>query len=360
MLVVVVWHVTLVWPSAIPLRPSTTSVIQWPLTLSQWSLPVFFIMAGYFGAMLHARWGTARFARDRLLRIGVPLLVALGTIVPATWLLLNSYLSANVDLVRAGPLHVWFLYYVLIFFALVPLVPMLPLEWTRQRLVALLRSAFAAPVLAACTMALLFVASQLSSASIVWVVPQPALVVFYGSFFAFGAVVQGSANGIDLVGRRLGPNAAVTLAALVPTVLLREGPILAAPQTLVASAQSYVWMAAFCLFAWSATFTVFGLGRRFLSVERPALRYIADASYWVYLVHLPLVVALILLVKPLGWPFWAAWLLVLALLFSILLGLYELVVRHSVVGRVLNGRRPPRGWGPRRPGRDRVPEGASG
>jgi hypothetical protein len=39
------------------------------------------------------------------------------------------------------------------------------------------------------------------------------------------------------------------------------------------------------------------------------------------------------------------------------------VVRHSAVGRVLNGARPPRGWRIPHPWRrraDRVPEGASG
>jgi len=361
MLVVVLWHVTVFWPPVLPLSPSSLSVIQWPMALSRWSLPLFFLMAGFFGALLHARWGTARFARDRLVRIGVPLLVGLVTIVPVTWLLFNKSYSADSDIFREGPLHLWFLWYLLLFYALVAALPHLPgVAWLRRRLVALLGSALAVPVLAAFTTALLFAVGQLPPAPALWLVPQPVMVVFYGSFFAIGALVHGSSSGMDLVGRRLGLNAALALASVVPTVLLSPGPIWVGLGTLAPSGRDYLRIAAICLLAWSGTFAVCGLGRRWLAVERPALRYVADSSYWIYLMHLPLALALVLVVTPLGLPFPVAWLLVVTLLFSILLALYELIVRHSVVGRVLNGPRPPRGWGPRRPGRDRVPEGASG
>lgn len=269
MLVVVLWHVTVLWMLAVPLSPSTMSAIQWPMALSRWSLPLFFMMAGFFGAKLHARWGTARFARDRLLRIGLPLLVGLVTIVPVTWLLLNKYVSAGADLFRGGPLHLWFLYYVLLFYALVLALPHLPgVAWLRRGLVAVLRCALAVPVLAAFTTALVFAVDQLPPGPPVWLVPQPALVVFYGSFFALGALVQGSSSGMDLVGRRLGLTTALAVAALVPTVLLRTGPIWAGPISLVPTVQSYLWIAAFCLLAWSATFTVCGLGRRWRSSAR--------------------------------------------------------------------------------------------
>jgi len=361
MLVVVLWHVTGSWPAVQPLGPTTMSVIQWPMGLSRWSLVLFFMMAGYFGALLHARWGTARFVRDRLLRIGVPLLVGLVTIVPLTWLIIHRW-SANAALFPEGALHLWFIYYVLLFYAAVLALPHLPgMAWLRRRLVTLLRSAVAVPVLAAITMALVLAAGLLPPApAAVWAIPHPTLVAYYGAFFAFGALVQGSSGGMDLVGRRLGPNAALALAALVPAVLLRTGPLAAGPVWLVPTARGYLSLAALCLLAWASTFTLCNLGRRWLAADRPALRYVADSSYWIYLMHLPLALVLILLIAPLGLPFPVAWLLVAALLFSILLGLYELVVRHSVVGKVLNGPGAPRGWGRGRPGNGRVPEGASG
>jgi len=362
MVVVVTWHVTALWTGIIPLSESTTSAIQWPLTLSQWSLPMFFLMAGFFGGTLRAHWGAARFARNRLLRIGLPLAVCLVTVVPLTWVLFSKYLSIEVDLVRAGLLHLWFLYYVLLFYGLMVVFPHVPkAAWWRQQTEALLRSSMAVPALATLTLALLF-AARLVPAAPLWAIPNLSLVAFYGSFFALGAVVQGSSNGMDLIGRRPGLSATLTLVALFPTVLLRSGPINAAPGTLVGSTQGWAWTAAFCVLAWSATFTVCGLARRFLSAESPAIRYVADSSYWIYLTHLPLVVLLIVLIKPLELPFWVAWPLVMAVLFTVLLITYELVVRHTLVGRILNGPRPRRQWG--RPARTQarrgLPEGHSG
>ena len=42
---------------------------------------------------------------------------------------------------------------------------------------------------------------------------------------------------------------------------------------------------------WIWCFALFGTATRFLSGERRVVRYLADSSYWIYPVHLPLVVA---------------------------------------------------------------------
>ena len=39
---------------------------------------------------------------------------------------------------------------------------------------------------------------------------------------------------------------------------------------------------------WTWTFAIIGLALRFLSNHSPVRRYIADSSYWLYLIHLPL------------------------------------------------------------------------
>ncbi len=40
---------------------------------------------------------------------------------------------------------------------------------------------------------------------------------------------------------------------------------------------------------WCWCFAVIGVAVRYLSAERFAVRYVADASYWIYLAHLPVV-----------------------------------------------------------------------
>src|SRR5438034_8874258 len=99
---------------------------------------------------------------------------------------------------------------------------------------------------------------------------------------------------------------------------------------------------AYALAMWTWTFAVIGLALRFLSDHSPARRYIADSSYWLYLVHLPLVIALQAMVSRLDWPWEFKIVVILAAAFSLMFASYQLMVRHSFIGAVLNGRRAPR------------------
>jgi hypothetical protein len=82
-----------------------------------------------------------------------------------------------------------------------------------------------------------------------------------------------------------------------------------------------------------------GLFVRFFSRLSPSTRYLADSSYWVYLAHLPLVVALQVWLS--AWQ--ASWpikvLAINAVAFVVLLTTYHLFVRFTWIGAWLNGRR---------------------
>jgi hypothetical protein len=81
------------------------------------------------------------------------------------------------------------------------------------------------------------------------------------------------------------------------------------------------------------------LALRFLSGFSRARRYIADASYWLYLVHLPIVMALQVAVSRLDWPWPVKFAAILLIAFPLLFASYQLLVRYSVIGAALNGRR---------------------
>jgi hypothetical protein len=69
------------------------------------------------------------------------------------------------------------------------------------------------------------------------------------------------------------------------------------------------------------------------------VRYLADASYWIYLVHLPIVMALQVLVFHAPLPALAKFALVLAVGFPLMPLSYHLLVRYTWVGAILSGRR---------------------
>ena len=94
------------------------------------------------------------------------------------------------------------------------------------------------------------------------------------------------------------------------------------------------------LFAWWMALGCIGLFRNCLASERPWIRYFSDASYWLYIAHLPLVVA---------FQTWIAWkpynayvklFLITGLCVGMLLCTYQLFVRKTWIGRFLNGPQP--------------------
>ncbi len=62
-------------------------------------------------------------------------------------------------------------------------------------------------------------------------------------------------------------------------------------------------------------------------------------AYWLYLAHLPLIIAAQLVVKDLPIPAVAKFLLIVVVVTSFLLWTYQVMVRYTWLGRFLNGRR---------------------
>lgn len=94
-------------------------------------MPLFYVIAGFFFRLLYFRIGQAAFVKHRTQRIFYPFIVGLFTILPLTYLPDVYYrITAggthftNPDLVHIvrdifiwrGPLHLWFLYYLLLFY----------------------------------------------------------------------------------------------------------------------------------------------------------------------------------------------------------------------------------------------------
>ncbi len=110
--------------------------------------------------------------------------------------------------------------------------------------------------------------------------------------------------------------------------------------------ECYLWVKAlFCLAygltMWTLIPLTLGLCKKLFSSPKAWVGYLSDASYWLYLIHLPLVVALQIAVAelPLHWSVKLA--AVCAGTVIIGLGLYEIGVRKTRLGRLLNGRKQP-------------------
>jgi peptidoglycan/LPS O-acetylase OafA/YrhL len=73
----------------------------------------------------------------------------------------------------------------------------------------------------------------------------------------------------------------------------------------------------------------------------PRWRYVADSSYWIYLLHIPLVPALQVWMATWPAPGVVKFVLLNGVAFAILFTSYHYLVRSTFIGQVLNGRRYP-------------------
>jgi hypothetical protein len=134
------------------------------------------------------------------------------------------------------------------------------------------------------------------------------------------------------------------IAALALTVLclaiIGVTPHWAGPT--LAGAERSVYAAAYVVGQWCWVLGFVGAALRFLSKPHSATRYLADASYWVYLMHFTTISFFIALLRPFDWhwSFKLAILIVGSML--LLLASYHYLVRFTWIGAILNGRRHPR------------------
>ena len=95
------------------------------------------------------------------------------------------------------------------------------------------------------------------------------------------------------------------------------------------------------LVMWLLLFGTVGFFQARFPGHSPGWRYVADSSYWIYLVHLPLVAVLQIWMAPWPWPGLIKFLLLNLVAFTLLFASYHFLVRSTFLGRVLIGRSHP-------------------
>lgn len=336
-------------------------------------MPLFLFVAGYFAAGMISRMQIGPFLRHRVRRVLWPLAVATVTILPLdlyVWIfglvsgghlpaakLLHPKFEANIATEAAidaqfwGLSHLWFLQYLFLYCMLLAVFYASTRGVSRlaSSLFGLTSSRFAQAT-GRMTSATLLSALVAASAAALWVAPEVVIgfqhgflpfmwkFVYSGFFFFGGALLSVNRRGLEGMVRayRLSLFAAAALSLATIPLIRRH---LAAELTGDARIVLAVSLAAF---AW---LSVVGLAGYFLAAwsrPRPIVRETAEASFWIYLFHHPLVGFLHVMCSGLsihvGWKFLAVWGTSLA----VSMVLYRMAVRGTWIGAVLNGRsRPP-------------------
>ncbi|MFM7590984.1 MAG: acyltransferase family protein [Isosphaeraceae bacterium] len=227
--------------------------------------------------------------------------------------------------------HLWFLWFlcwmVVISAIITQLLKSYPMPKTAEFLVC---SKYRLPAMILLTMpAQLFMGSitpGFGPDTSTGLLPQPHLLIYYCIFFGFGMVYYDYLEDAPQLGRNWKRMIAFSLFILLPLGLATiQKPVFGGILQV-----TYTWL------------MVFGLIGCFQSVitqESQRLRYLSDSAYWLYLVHLPLLMILQKMVKNWPLPSFPKYLFVCASATCILLLSYEYLIRYFWVGRLLNGPR---------------------
>ena len=167
--------------------------------------------------------------------------------------------------------------------------------------------------------------------------PHLPVLTIYGGFFLLGWMLGRQRQLISQFARLAPERWIVAVLGICGIVLL--GNIERDPGHPYYVAAHVVYALTYALSMWSLVFLSIGIFERLCSGPNEFVRYIADSSYWMYLIHLPIVLWLQVAVAevPLHWSLKLAFVSLITILISLLT--YDLFVRPTFLGWILNGRR---------------------
>ena len=329
-------------------------------------MPVFFVMAGFFASLLVDKRGLRGTLGNRAARIAAPLALAIFTILPLTALLhIDFMLSARFGthtLIPERPLvaalaaelaakgmpvqpmlaHLWFLYYLCFFYLLLPACrALVRIEAFNQRIRRWLNTPWLVTACVLVTAATLwpYQGGQVHEGFIYFKPHLPSL-LYYGWFFVCGYVLHqqrdGPSGALPALMRRV-PAAALLAAALFPLSMVASHLDHSAHGVSVALHAMAVLANAACTWALICFFT--GSALRFFDRASPWSLYVSQSSYWVFLIHMPLVLLAGWWLVPFDLPAMVKFLLVCS--FTAVGGFvsFHYAVQKSWLSDLLHGRR---------------------
>jgi glucans biosynthesis protein C len=327
------------------------------LWINSFRMQTFFLLAGFFAHILIAKRGLIDFTKNRLKRIGLVLLLSYFTILPLTlapylliveftgsdkWqLLLDFYFRFYTFRAHSGFMHLWFLQHLVLFYGLFISTLYLINKWGIDLVKLSNKMRFGTSVFGFLFISslLLGIISQLFKTSLpsIWtgfIIPLPQL-LYYLFFFVLGWMLE------EKRGLFLSFSDSYKLFLIVGTMLnflilyLVNSEIVELHSTYFLSGLKFL----FSIQTMLLTVGFIGLFNGTVKKSKPFWSYIADSAYWVYLIHMPIVLTTQLLLLNSPVPGLLRFPVVILVAVVISFSSYHFFIRYTWVGTLLNGQR---------------------
>ncbi len=332
-----------------PKDPNATSIYldYMEYLIHIFRMPIFFIMAGFFGAMLFYKRGRTRMIRNRVKRIFLPFVVFLMILYPTTIFALNYVEnifngspnpfedSIGLDLLLPSfTIHLWFLYYLFLITIFTVILASLMGRDTKfiQGLNRMFRFVFTnrffrIPILASVIFILLVIVWDLSPPTPLSWIPDMGSFLFYFFFYAFGWFLFKSRKTIPDFEHKAVFN------CILATVIFTIGFLFKHDLGDVQRGALHALSMAFFVYG------LIGVFSKYYDYDSGIIRYLSASSYWAYLIHLPFTILIPGMLFSMEIPAIVKFLITLSLTSFICLVSYHYLVRSTFIGVFLNGRK---------------------
>lgn len=351
------------WVTAAPEKSTTLEAVAFFTHLFR--MPLFMLIAGFFGHYLYQKRSMKGFIKNRSVRILAPFVIFFPVMFAsymAVFMYAMKYVEHKSPLLQLvstfatnpsarlnmqfSTMHLWFLYNLVLFYCVTLLVLKINsfdikawlLKCSARKVCGILLFAF--PLLLIPSFYLQYALPINMPDKIV---PQLWSFGWFGIFFAVGWVLFSSQYLLDTISSYWKPMLVVSLVAFAIVYSLYPRTITLANAI---NQKDYVVdplirISISILQGFISVYMVFSLlilGKKFLDGENAFFRYMSQSSYWVYLVHVPIVLFIQVMLMDKDWNLWVKYSITVALTFVISLLSYQLLVRYTPIGWMLKGR----------------------
>ncbi|MCB0488477.1 MAG: acyltransferase family protein [Cyclobacteriaceae bacterium] len=307
-------------------------------------MPIFFLVAGFFAAMLFYQRGPGAMIDNRFKRIVIPFVLFLLILHPFILLAIRfttsafntslSSFSTELTILPGQTYHLWFLYYLALVtgFSFLLASAIRKLKFNKASVDRAFQRLFGKQALAILILSLFLFIIMLYR----WDYGVPTPLSFTPKVGAFAHFLLFYLVGWMLYrSRQLIPGmkrwgvAYLILGLIAFTVTFRYDAVIGDVAVGVLRA----------VVTWLFVIGFIGTFVSYADNYSQRSRYLSDASYWMYLIHLPLTLFVPGLMAGFALPAVVKFLITLMVTFAICLVSYHFLVRSTFVGQFLNGRK---------------------
>ena len=267
-----------------------------------WRMPLFMLLAGFFTALSLSKRNTGNYAFNRLIRLGVPLLL-LWSLIPAideeaarlfkvpeliSWLLYDVPFTLRLD-------HLWFLYYLLLFYSIILVIKItVPLIYS---LIIDFELSLSRAIVLWVPILILLSPLNKPTGGIFGEIPitfgeiNLGSMLFMASFFMIGMQAYKSSKFLENLQRTKFWLPSLIVFSIIPIGLLAWGGVKDEPFAFSGLLELWIVNSLSGSAALLLVLSIMGLAMHKISSSSPILRWLVKLSYPIYVFHLMFVIS---------------------------------------------------------------------